>query len=696
MEVHSEKICLTGPDVLKAIPYNTLMSLVRRGQAERVRRACRDRQALYSVDGFRHNYRVLLYERHPDLSDFALREKMIEESNIVLDNILPDPAARNYFETWQTPSGKYLKPEDSVRYYNSAIILNAMRRAWDKMFSMRTRSGHKMMLKADFWGLMRDFLPVVCEKYENTLPGSARRLQEASERYFEPGVDGGNNYAALLKTGKIGNQNRVKITPRIERMLVSIYGSKEKPFLSEVPRIYERFLSGLAEIVDHETGEIYDRKSFYRNGEPVILSDAAVWRVLNKPVNRRVVDRLRNDFKHNQQYDVPVQRESPHYSLSKISLDDRDLCRKTTDGQWVHAYYAYDVASGCVIGAAWSLTKDTRLVEDCMRDMWKNLKQWNLATPYEAEVENHLMRELSDRLNNTFMHVTWCAAMNSREKRAEHFNKSKKWYGQESERSQGMAHGRHYAKHEAYLFSREKVFDETNHKYKPQLSPASFEQIVAEDRAQIELYNNARHTNPKRYKAFEGMTRMQVLVMRQHPSLAPLNWRVLCREWGYRTDTSLKSSNLVTVQYQEWALSSPDKLNLFQPNNYGCTAHWLPEADGSIQSVYIYQDGKYIDECRPWGKFQEAVLERTEEDVQVMHRQLGRKQSYRKMIREAREERAGKLGIVDADLLRRSSTPINAPPLEPPPEMYPDPPPEAETVNEYSEEEWALLAVNSL
>ena len=663
MEIFEGKMCVTGSEATEVMPLNTLISMCGRGRVTRVRRACRNTSALYSVDDFKKTYRELLYSRFPELSDEKNRRELIERQNTVLDNILPDPKAQQFFDSCIL-GGTFLKPEESVKYRNSAMILNAMRRVHEKMYSVRAKQGRGMMPKGEFWKLMGAAMPAVCEKYVNSLPWAARRLKEQAEKYYGKGADGGDSYAALLKTGRYGNQNRTKITPKVERLLVSIYGAKDKPFISEVHRLYREFLYGQIDVVDYETGEIYNREEFYRDGEPVSISETAVWKTLNKPLNRRVVDGLRNDFKYNQRHDVYVKRKSPHYSLSKISFDDRDLCRKTADGKWVHAYYAFDVASGCVTGAAWSLKKDTELIMDCMRDMWKNLEAWNLSTPWEAEVENHLMRELSDKLYNTFMEVTWCAPVNSREKRAEHLIRGKKWSGPESECRQGMAHGRHYAKHEAYLFSREKIFDETNHSFKPELAQAPLEQIIAEDRAQIELYNSARHTNPCKYKEFEGMTRLQALLMRQNPRLAPLNRRVICREWGYETATSLKVSSLFTVQYREWVTSRPETLNLLKSNNYGCQAFWLPDKNGEIRSIYVYQDGKYIDECLPWGSFQEAVAERTEEDTHIMHRQMGRKQSNRKLVRDARAEKHSKVKIFQSEQIERAMEAFSRPDVD--------------------------------
>jgi hypothetical protein len=57
---------------------------------------------------------------------------------------------------------------------------------------------------------------------------------------------------------------------------------------------YLQFLSGSLKIVDAETGELFNRDSFRdKNGNYIIISQATVWNVLNKPDNALVVDRLR-------------------------------------------------------------------------------------------------------------------------------------------------------------------------------------------------------------------------------------------------------------------------------------------------------------------------------------------------------------------------------------------------------------------
>jgi len=539
------------------------------------------------------------------------------------------------------------------------MILNSIRLVYDRSYSRHAAAGkaHKFR-EIEFWQRQSKIMPAVSEKYVHSLPWNHRGLQYAYKEYA------GNNYLSLI-SGKIGNKNRTKKQrDRIEQIVISIYGSKDKPFMSDVTKLYNEFVLGIREIYNHDTGEVYNRNDFYSKGEPITISDGMVFNILNDPLNRKIVDRMRNDFHYNQEHhNAAVARKSPYFSLSKISMDDRDLVRKCiiTDKNgdkktaWVHAYYAFDVASGCIIGAAYSLKKDQNLVMDCFRDMWNNLRALGLRTPGEVEVENHLMKgtEIEGKLDRTFMCTTFTAPMNSREKRSEHGIKGKKYYGEYSEVRLGMAKGRHYAKHEAYLSTREKVFDEMNDTYKEQLEPWDFDRVKAEDMAQIALMNNARHTAKDKKTGkyvYEGMTRMQVLVMKQYAELAPLNWRLLCKEWGKCTETSLKRGQSFTVDYREWWLNDAGLIERFKPNNTDAQAYYIPDTDGVVNEIFVYQDERYIDSPRDLGRFQEAKIERTPEDERIMHEQLGYLSSTKKLHKDAKAEKyLGKIGSMKTE-----------------------------------------------
>ena len=706
MEVVNGNICITGAEV-ESVIGSTIKTLLKRGKISNIAgRASYGNPALYPVDRFPQKYRVLLYEAYPELSDGENRREKIEEQNAILRNILPDPNAHEFFKMYEKLPGVHFTPEEQTKYKNSAMILNAIRYVYERSYSRHAAAGQANKFREiEFWKRQSAIMPAVSEKYVHSLPWNHRGLQRAYNEYIE------NNYLSLI-SGKIGNQNRTKKQRgRIVQIVMSIYGSKDKPFMSDITKIYNEFVLGIREIYNEDTGEVYNRHDFYAKGEPITISDGMVFNILNDPLNRKVVDRKRNDFHYNQnKHNAAVNRKSPFFSLSKISMDDRDLVRKcivTDKGgnkttAWVHAYYAFDVASGCIIGAAYSLKKDQNLVMDCFRDMWNNLRAQGLRTPAEVEVENHLMKgtEIEGKLDRTFMFTTFTAPMNSREKRSEHGIKGKKYYGEYSEVRLGMAKGRHYAKHEAYLSTREKVFDEMNDTYKEQLDPWDFDRVVAEDRAQIAAMNSARHAAKDKKTGkylYEGMTRMQVLVMKQHAELAPLNWRLLCKEWGKCTETSLKKGQTFTVDYREWWLSDASLIERFKPNNTDAQAYYIPDSAGAINEIFVYQDERYIDAPRDLGKFQEAKIERTQEDEHIMHEQLGFIASHKKLAKDAKAEKhLGKIGsikteTVNAVIVQANSAEIIdfAPPAGEEPELVED-------YGGWGSEDWVAMALNSM
>ncbi|MDH8700851.1 hypothetical protein M2138_000185 [Dysgonomonadaceae bacterium PH5-43] len=705
MEAFNGEICITGAEAMKVIPEGTFKSLIHRGKISNIAgKASYGNPALYPADSFPHQYKELLYEAYPELSDEKSRLERIEEQNAVLRNILPDPKARDFFKTYEKYPGIHLKPEEQTKYENSAKILNALRTVYERSYSRHAAAGKANKFREiEFWKRQENIMPAVSEKYPHTLPWNYRRLQQAYRNYS------GNNYASLL-SGKIGNQNRTKKQrDMITRIVISIYGEKSKPFMSDVTKIYNEFILGMREIYNEETGEIFNRVDFYRNGEPDTISDTMVFNILNDPLNRKIVDRMRNDFHYNQnKHNAAVNRKSPYHSLSKISMDDRDLVRKciVTDKKgnkttaWVHAYYAFDVASGCIIGSAYSLKKDTNLVMDCFRNMWNNLRAWGLRTPGEVEVENHLMKgtEIEGKLDRTFLHTTFTAPMNSREKRAEHKIKGKKYYGEYAEVRLGMAKGRHYAKHEAYLSTQEKVFDELNDTYKDQLEAWDFDRVVKEDQAQISAMNNAKHTaKDKKTGAYlyGGMTRMQVLVMKQHAELAPLNWRLLCKEWGKCTETSLKKGSTFTVDYREWWLNDASLIERFKPNNTNAQAYYIPDNNNEVSEIFIYQDERYIDSPRDLGRFQEAKIERTEEDDRIMHEQLGFISSAKKLAKEAKTEKhLGKIGSMKTETVNTVISMVDN--SEATPIREQEAPELMEDYDGWESEDWAAKALNSM
>jgi hypothetical protein len=321
-----------------------------------------------------------------------------------------------------------------------------------------------------------------------------------------------------------------------------------------------------------------------------------------------------------------------------------------------------------VIGAAYSKIKDKSLFIDCMRDMFRFINKLGLGMPMEVEVEHHLVNKFKDDLMKAdvvFPFVRWCNPGNSQEKRAEHFNKAKK-YGYEKTYQDGI--GRFYAKMEANRPKYEKVFDEQNDNYKEKTY--TFERLVADDKTIIELYNNDLHPNQKRYT---GMTRMDVLKRNQNPNLANINMAKLTRYIGEITQTSIRRSQYVTVQYGKYQLSSPEILERLEPNNYNVDAYYLYDESGSISEVYIYQKGEFIDKCARIDAYNEATAEQTDADIASYTEQAKYVNKFDSMTKEAKHNLA-KVQVIenktDYSKLEVETIPIQAHPPEPNPEDW--------------------------
>ena len=62
-------------------------------------------------------------------------------------------------------------------------------------------------------------------------------------------------------------------------------------------------------------------------------------------------------------------------------------------------------------------------------------------------------------------------------------------------------------------------------------------------------------------------------------------------------------------------------LDKLEPNNLKVDAYYLPDENGEIGDVYIYQNGNLIDRLKDVGTFNEALAEQTDEDARIMTEQ---------------------------------------------------------------------------
>lgn len=548
-----------------------------------------------------------------------------------------DAKAREFYTRFRFDNGDTLPPEHIQEYTVNASVIEAVMRAMEDATFMRKA----MKAGPVNWGELAGAISYYQAEFGHTLPVSSNRFKKRVNDFKA------NGYESLISR-KFMNQNRRKVTYDIERLLLSIDAQPEQPFNTTVWEQYNLFVQGELELYDPETGEVLNPADFTdKDGNPLVLSPATVANYLNNPKNKALRGKLHmSQWDFNNAYRPYHLRSIGEYSLSKVSLDDRDLPRPMKDGNRVKAYYAYDVVSGAVVGYTYNRYKTTELFLDCMRNMFQTLDRNGMYIPAELEVEHHLVSDFADGLmqaGTVFPLIRWCNPGNSREKRAEHKNREKK-YGVEKRTQVGI--GRWYAKLEANRPKEEKVYDEKNNTYK--VKTYSYEELVADDIRAIETFNAQPHPNQKRYP---GMSRWDVLCAHQNPNLAPWDKAVLYRFIGQHTETTIRQNTYCTVMYNQYGLPSPEIIEKLEPRNYKVDAYYLPDADGTINEVYIYQNGRYIATCKPVARYNENTAEQTEYDKAAYTEQSKYVAQFDKMMKDGKIKRVGILAKEEAKLI---------------------------------------------
>ena len=548
-----------------------------------------------------------------------------------------DAKARDFYTRFRFDNGDTLPPEHIQEYTVNASVIEAVMRAMEDATFMRKA----MKAGPVNWGELAGAISYYQAEFGHTLPVSSNRFKKRVNDFKA------NGYESLISR-KFMNQNRRKVTYDIERLLLSIDAQPEQPFNTTVWEQYNMFVQGDLELYDPETGEVLNPADFTdKDGNPLVLSPATVANYLNNPKNKALRGKLHmSQWDFNNAYRPYHLRSIGEYALSKVSLDDRDLPRPMKDGNRVKAYYAYDVVSGAVVGYAYNRYKTTELFLDCMRNMFQTLDRNGMYIPAELEVEHHLVSDFADGLmqaGTVFPLIRWCNPGNSREKRAEHKNREKK-YGVEKRMQVGI--GRWYAKLEANRPKEEKVYDEKNNTYK--VKTYSYEELVADDIRAIETFNAQPHPNQKRYP---GMSRWDVLCAHQNPNLAPWDKAVLYRFIGQHTETTIRQNTYCTVMYNQYGLPSPEIIEKLEPRNYKVDAYYLPDADGTINEVYIYQNGRYIATCKPVARYNENTAEQTEYDKAAYTEQSKYVAQFDKMMKDGKIKRVGILAKEEAKLI---------------------------------------------
>lgn len=611
-------LCLEGFEFINSgnnpgglIPRGTYDALKSRNQIIVHGRGGNGSQVLIEYETLPTAYKALVQKRFGDPYEYMAKDP-------IRNLIKPDAEAISFFENYKLPNGKPLKEKHRIEYANNAAILKVI----DNLKADKTALKKQNLTMETLWAAICEIASDFKKRFPNSLPKSDRRLKPLYKAYKQ------NGYAALI-SGKYLNNNRRKVDEDLENLILSLYIQNNKPYAKEVHEIYKRFMCGELEVIDQFSGELFSREQFYKNGEPIIICETTVWSYLNKPLNRATVDKFRTSSLEFQGKHRPhLHRHAPIYSFSKITMDDIAIPFKMPDGTRVWSYQIFDVASGCVVGKAFGKDKNRQLFMKAVCDMFRMIHCNGFGIPAEIEIEQHISNTFADDLlkeGAVFPFVRFCRGGNPQEKRAEGFIKQKK-YGLQAKR-EGFQR-RPFAKLEANRMNEDK--DKVRY---------SLQDVVANETNDINEWNHQLHPNQVIYP---GLTRWQVLMQKQNPELVKANAALLSKYIGQHTLTSIDRSQYAMVLKQKYQLPNITCLNLLEPNNLDVEAFFIPDANGNVNEVHLFQNDEFICTAGKLQTFSEARAEQTGDDIHIRNKQF----AYRTSFDETIKTKAQKLSKV--------------------------------------------------
>lgn len=507
-----------------------------------------------------------------------------------------DADAVHFYQDYRFWDGSSIDDEKQSLYVANASVINAVLKLREaRIAEIISKRGKVKRIWETLCTDYQSFQIVLSKKYDLIcdLPDNYRRFQEKCERYREVGYE-------YLISGKHLNTNRQKVSDDTIKIFESLFSRQSyKPTYTEVADAYEAFLNGYIELINNETGELYDPKQFPK------LSTATVYNYLSDWKSAIGTNALRSGDRQ-----VLMQRFKPYHSLNRpefsgaiISIDDRQPPFEYGKSQRPWFYLGIDLASECFTTWVYGKTKESMIV-DFYRQMVRNYSEWGLSLPAELECESSLNATYRNTLlqeGNMFQYVR-IEANNARGKRIERYFRDLR-YGDEKKAKGWLA--RPFAKMESNQIGNEKIE-----------SYPTFEALINERLREIQDWNNQPHSQ------YPEMTRWEYFIERQHPQLKPINWRGILPFIGYKTNTSCKlgqirlSGSEFLIGGNGSILTGESLINIMKfIEGEDIEVYWMNDNDGNVLKAIAYQGSKFVCELIEKPRYAKARIEQTDQDI---------------------------------------------------------------------------------
>jgi hypothetical protein len=508
-----------------------------------------------------------------------------------------DGEALKFFASYSFEDGSYLEQQYQERYIINASVLKAIinLRA-DRVAERKSKGGTYTGLSKSLWKDAISFQDTLQIKFneQHTLPSNERRFKDALKAFEKHG------YKSLI-SAKHKNTNSKKVTDQTLDLLKSLFADdQKKPTATKVYRIYNSFIAGNMDVINHNSGELYNPNDFKKLSDTTVKNYMATWENAISTHQKRSGNRqvFMSGFKPYHTF------EKPKFAGSIISIDDRQPPFKMPDGNRVWFYNGIDLASEAFVCWVYGKTKEGIILE-FYRQLVRNFTMWGLKLPAELEAEMSLNSSYTTtflRPGAMFEHVK-IEANNARGKRIERYFGNLR-YDIEREREGWLA--RPHAK------------KESNQAGPKEAKRLPYDTIVHGCLKDIENWNNQPHS------VHTHLSRWEVFTQMQNPDLKETQWQSFLPYIGNKTKTTVNTgiiklnNGLFILGYENKIATGNRLINLMkQVEGSQITVYWLDDNKGQVLKALVFEGTRYVCEAVAKPKPQRAKIEQTPEDLEA-------------------------------------------------------------------------------